>query len=130
MKLAKASQEEVEALLKLMMVLNSHDDGDAIPCKPNGEWEDGEDGDWFDPDKPEHLRKFYDRVTACFKDLPGGLSRTIGGFHLAWTNDVFDPNADTYEWHPSLLAAVEARQAATPPSDLGDGRRNGGPNPT
>jgi hypothetical protein len=108
MKLAKASPEEVSALLNLMRVLNTAESG--IPCKPDGTWEDGEDGiDWFDPDDPEHLRKFYDRVTACFADHPGGLLRTIGGYHLSMENNVFDPDADTYEWHPSLVAAVEAR---------------------
>ena len=26
------------------------------------------------------------------------------------TNDVFDPDAETYEWHPTLRTAVEARK--------------------
>jgi hypothetical protein len=25
------------------------------------------------------------------------------------TNDVFDPDADVYEWHPTLADAVKAR---------------------
>ena len=66
--------------------------------------------EWFDVEDSEHLRQFYDRVTACFADHPGGLMRTIGGFHLAMTNDVFDPDADTYEWHPTLLRGVAARR--------------------
>ena len=69
---------------------------------------------WFDPEDPDHLRKFYDRVTACFEKHPGGLIRTIGGYHLAMTNDVFDPDADTYEWHPTLKEAVANRQASPP----------------
>ena len=108
MKLAKASPQEVDALLNLMRVLNTAEDG--IPCKPDGTWEEGEDMEWFDVEDSEHLRKFYDRVTACFADHPGGLMRTIGGFHLAMTNDVFDPDADTYEWHPTLLRGVAARR--------------------
>jgi hypothetical protein len=107
MKIAKASPEDVDALLNLMRVLKTADDG--IPCKPDGTWEEGEDMEWFDVEDSEHLRKFYDRVTACFADHPGGLTRTIGGFHLAMTNDVFDPDADTYEWHPTLAGAVAAR---------------------
>jgi hypothetical protein len=109
MKLAKASPEEVEALLNLMRVLNSADD-EYMPCKPDGTWDDGEDMEWFDVENPKHLRKFYDRVMACFEKHPGGITRTIGGYHLAMTHDVFDPDADTYEWHPTLVAAVEARQ--------------------
>jgi hypothetical protein len=108
MKLAKASPQEVEALLQLMRVLNTADDG--IPCKPDGTWDDDDNVDYFDADDKTHLRKFYDRVTACFADHPGGLIRTIGGYHLAMTHDVFDPDSDFYEWHPSLVAAVEARK--------------------
>jgi hypothetical protein len=111
MKLAKASPEEVEALLNLARVLNSAD-CDGFPCKPDGTWEDGEDGEWFDVDDPDHLRKFYDRVMGCFEDHPGGINRTVWGYHLAMENNVFDPNADTYEWHPSLLEAVEKRAAS------------------
>lgn len=108
MKLAKASPEEVAALLNLMRVLNTA--GEGIPCKPDGTWDDGEDRIFdFDPDDTEHLRKFYDRVTGCFAPYPGGLCRTIGGYHLAMTNDVFDPDADVYEWHPTLKTAVEER---------------------
>jgi hypothetical protein len=109
-KLAKATPAEVDALMNLMRVLNTCEDN-QIPCKPDGTWEEGEDMQWFDPDLKEHLRKFYDRVMGCFKDHPGGLSRTIGGYHLAMENGVFDPNDDCYAWHPDLLAAVEARNA-------------------
>ncbi len=113
MKIAKASAEEVDALLQLMRVLDSADNG--IPCKPDGTWEEEEtEIHWFDPEDPDHLRKFYDRVTACFEKHPGGLIRTIGGYHLAMTNDVFDPDADTYEWHPTLKEAVANRQASPP----------------
>jgi hypothetical protein len=115
MKLAKASPQEVDALLNLMRVLNTADDN-GFPCKPDGTWDEGEDMEWFDPDDAEHLRKFYDRVMDCFKDHPGGLSRTIGGYHLAMNNDVFDPDADTYEWHPTLTAAVKQRSAGVPPA--------------
>lgn len=111
MKLAKATTEEVNALMDLLRVLNTAEDG--IPCKPDGTWEEGEDQPYgFDPDDPEHLRKFYERVTACFKDHPGGLIRTIGGYHLAMVNDVFDPDADTYEWHPTLRDAVKQREGS------------------
>jgi hypothetical protein len=107
MKIAKASPEEVDALLNLMRVLNSAEHG--FPCQPDGtRLED--DPEYFEPENRDHLRKFYERVTACFADHPGGLTRTVGGFHLAMTNDVFDPAADTYEWHPSLVAAVQARR--------------------
>ncbi len=107
MKLTKATPQEVDALLKLMRVLNTAEDG--IPCKPDGTWDEGDRADCFDKDNVDHLRKFHERVTECFAGHPGGLMRTIGGFHLAMTNDVFDPDKDTYEWHPTLLAAVAAR---------------------
>jgi len=113
MKLAKATPEEVDALLNLMRVLNTAEDN-GIPCKPDGTWEEVNDAGWFDCDKKEHLRKFYDRVMGCFAEHPGGLSRTVGGYYLAMTNGVFDPAAQSYEWHPDLLAAVAARESNIP----------------
>ena len=113
MKLTKANPGEVAALMHLMRVLNTADD-DGFPCKPDGTWDEGEDREWFDVDDAEHLRKFYDRVMACFKDHPGGLVRTIGGYHLAMVNGVFDPAADTYEWAPDLAPAVAARRPLPP----------------
>ena len=98
--------------MDLMMVLKNAED-DGFPCKPDGTWEPGEDMEWFDPENMDHLRKFYDRVMGCFKDHPGGLLRTIGGYHLAMTNDVFDPEKDFYDWHPTLISAVEARTLKT-----------------
>ena len=111
MKIAKADEKDVTAILNLMQVLrNSEDEG--FPCKPDGTWDEGEAEEWFDPDNRNHLRKFYERVMGCLNDAPGALVRCIGGFHLALTNDVWDPDAESYEWHPTLKAAVVARDAA------------------
>ena len=109
MKLAKASPEDTEAILNLMRVLNTADD-EGFPCRPDGSWDEN-DGDWFDAEDEQHLRKFYDRVMGCFKDCPGSITRTIGGFHLAMTNNVWDPDADCYEWHPDLKEAIAKRKA-------------------
>ena len=122
MKIAKASPQEIDALLNLMRVLNSYDQG--FPCKPDGTWDPGEDMQDFDPENYAHLRKFHDRVTACFNDHPGGLTRTIGGYHLAMTNGVFDPAQDTYEWAPDLAPVVAAREdprVPGPPPTLAQG---------
>jgi len=110
MKISKASPEEVEALLALMRVLNTADDG--IPCKPDGTGDEDEFNSLssFDPEDEEHLRKFYERVTGCFANHPGGLIRTIGGYHLAMTNGVFDETAETYEWADDLAPVVAARK--------------------
>lgn len=122
MKIAKADAKDLDALLNLMRVLNACDD-DGFPCKPDGTWEEEEQGiHWFDPEDTDHLRKFYDRVMGCIAETPGALTRAVSGFHLAMTNDVFDPDADVYEWHPTLKAAVAAREAGnaedngTPPA--------------
>jgi hypothetical protein len=109
MKLTKASEEDVQALLNLMRVLETAQGDFGFPCKPDGTWDEGESDEWFDRQDKEHLRKFCDRVMGCFEHLPGCLARTVGGYHLAMTNDVFDPAAETYEWHPTLADAVEKR---------------------
>ncbi len=129
MKLAKASPEDVEAMMQLMRVLNAADD-ENFPCRPDGTWDEN-DGDWFDVDDEQHLRKFYDRVMGCIRDHPGAVSRVIGGFHLAMHNGVFDPDADTYEWAPDLAPVVAARRRldsenVPSPATAGDGTKDHG----
>ena len=127
MKLAKASLEEVDALMNLMRVLNSCED-DGFPCNPDGTHDAPDDANlWFDPDDTDHLRAFHQRVMACFADHPGGLMRTVGGYHLAMVNNVFDPDADTYEWHPTLRDAVEKRAASPENAGLSHGDESATP---
>jgi hypothetical protein len=107
-RIAKASPEEVDALLNLMRVLNSVED-DKFPCKPDGTWECGEEYEWFDDEDFDCLKRFHQRVTACFAKHPGGITRAVAGFHLAMTNDVFNPNVDHYAWHPDLVEVISKR---------------------
>jgi hypothetical protein len=110
MKMAKASTEDVaamESFVRCWMALERRN----FPPRPDGTWADD------DPDhdmltwEAEDYQRAMERLLDCFADHPGAFMRCFGGFHLAMTNDVFDPNADTYDWHPSLVAAVEARNS-------------------
>lgn len=99
MKMAKASQDEIDRMIKLAHFLEAtaserpHD----IPYFPdNDEWE------WFDEENKEHLRRFYDRV----KELCPGMMRVTFGFQVLVDN-CCDPDADTLEWKPELLKLME-----------------------
>lgn len=109
MKMAKASEADMEAMFALTRLLNAVD-SEQFPPLPNGEWQEG-DPDWFDPADKEHLEQFHHRLMECIAPYPGSWNRVIWGFHIAMTNGVFDPAADCLEWHPALRAAVEARNA-------------------
>lgn len=112
MKIAKPSQEDLEAMCTLAAILNRVQlDGIGRRSFPMNEdgifWED--DPEYFDEDNPEHLRAFYDRVMGCAEKSPGCAIRVIFGMATAMRNDVFDPDSDTLEWHPDLKAVAEAR---------------------
>lgn len=103
-------------MLNLARLFNSIHQG--FPCLPNGEWKEG-DPDYFDETDEEHLKAFYDRVMACVNASHGCWNRVIFGFQTVVDNDVFDPNAHTLQWHPTLVDAVNQRNAnkAKPESD-------------
>jgi len=103
MKIAKPSEQDIEAALELMQILNSvdsnwfpsHDDDEKRPLH-------------FDDTDPEHLAYFYLRVKQCLAKGPGFPGRVIGGMYTIMTNNVLDPNADCLALHPTIVAALEA----------------------
>lgn len=105
MKMAKATEADFAACFEITRILGDVEKG-YYPHPPyNGD--DEPDPVHFDEDDKRHLRYFYDRMMqACEK---ANINRVILGFRIAVDNDVFDPAADTLEWHPDLVEAVAAR---------------------
>ncbi|KRB73476.1 hypothetical protein [Noviherbaspirillum sp. Root189] len=105
MKMAKADEKDIDAAGELMGILDTISRG-HYPAK-----EDEPDIQmWFDQDDPEHLRRFYEMVSATLDKSPGYPGRVIGGMCyviLYDKNEIVDPNADVIELHPKLQAALQ-----------------------
>lgn len=107
MKMAKASEKDIDAAGDAMSVLNDIASG-YYPKRDDDECKDT----FFDPDEPEHLRKFYDLMSATMDASPGWPGRVIGGMCyviLYDKNRIVDPDADVLELHPRF-AQIEAQR--------------------
>jgi len=102
MKMAKASERDIEAAGNAMSVLVAIDRGD-YPARKGQE----DAPDWFDEDDPEHLRRFYDAMKETLDAGPGWPGRVIGGMCyviLFKDNEILDPGSDVIELHPRFVA--------------------------
>lgn len=109
MKMAKASECDIDAAGEAMAVLNSIASG-YYPSYSD----DGEDDEptFFNPDDPKHLRLFYDLMNKTLDDAPGWPGRVIGGMCyviLFAKNQIVDPDADCLELHPRFAAVAAQR---------------------
>jgi hypothetical protein len=105
-KMAKASERDIDAAGNLMSLLHQIDRGDY----PNLD-EDAEVPEWFDVDDREHLRAFYDAVMSTLEKAPGYPARVIGGMCYVImydANEIVDPASDTLDLHPRIVAALQA----------------------
>ena len=112
MKMAKASQKDIDAAGELMQILETIDRRFGGPWPTDGP-ESLEaaitDGD-FDEDKPEHLQGLYNSLAALLRRAPNFHGRVIGGMcHVILydKNEIVDPEVDTLELHPKLQKALE-----------------------
>ena len=109
MKMAKASEQDIDAAGDAMSVL--HDIGSGYYPKRDGD--DCEDT-FFDEDDRNHLRRFYDLMADTLDKAPGWPGRVIGGMcHVIMfgRNKIVDPDADVLELHPRF-AQVQAQRDA------------------
>lgn len=104
MRMAKASEQDIEAAMELMVVLNNVDSG-YYPAQ-----DDGEDAPtFFEPDDREHLAFFFARVKSCLDAAPGFVGRVVCGMHTIMHNDILDPNEDCLALHPKFAKVAEQR---------------------
>ena len=106
MKMAKASEKDIDAAGNLMSLLHQIDRGD-YPCLD----EDADVPDWFDEDNFDHLRAFYDAVKSTLDKAPGYPGRVIGGMCYVIMydkNEIVDPDSDTLDLHPNIVKALAA----------------------
>lgn len=102
MKMAKASERDINAAGDAMSILNDISSG-YYPARNNEE----DAATFFDEDDAEHLRHFYDLMMATLNASPGWPGRVIGGMCyviLYEANEIVDPDSDTLEIHPRFTA--------------------------
>lgn len=107
MKLAKASEKDIDAAGEAMSVLNDISSG----------YDPQRDGDecgdmFFDEENPKHLRKFYNLMNATLEAAPGWPARVIGAMCyviLFDKNQIVDPDADVLELHPRFAQVAKER---------------------
>lgn len=100
MKMAKASEQDIEAAGELMALLNALSSG--YHPSPN-QTDDDDRQVYFDPEDRQHLRVLYDALDKILESAPGMPGRVIGGmcYVIMWDkNKIIDPDADTLEMHP------------------------------
>lgn len=108
MKMAKATQQDMDAAVRLISIVDSVSDG----FFPPSECESEQDAQplHFDEDNPEHLKVFHRRLMECMRAAPGGLFRVVVGFNTIMQNDVCDPDADHLVLHPRIRQALQAQE--------------------
>lgn len=98
MRLAKASQADLDAAYRVMNLLD---------CMDRGYYPSNEEGSptFFDSDDWEHLQFLHQQIIEI-ADNSGGVSRVIGaaGILLNEENGLIDPDDDCIEPHPDLKA--------------------------
>lgn len=114
MTIARASEEDLEAVLTLNQILGELDNCNhplrraSFPVGPDGEFVEG-DPDYFDEEDPEHCKIVLNRILKVLNLSPGCTNRVIWGFHtlMSENNKVVDLTSDTLAFHPDLVAAKE-----------------------
>jgi hypothetical protein len=116
MKLAKASEKDIDAAGDAMSVLQDISSG-YYPKRGDDECDDFH----FDPEDPAHLRRFYDLMSATLNAAPGWPGRVIGGMCyviLYDANKIVNPEADTLELHPQWVKRENAAGMDAPDAAL------------
>lgn len=132
MKMAKASERDIDAAGNAMSVLQTISSG-YFPTR-----EGEEDAPTFlDPNDRDHLRRFYDMMNETLDASPGWPGRVIGGMCYVIMYDknrIVDPDADVIELHPrfaemekqrdELLTAIDQFMdpEGNPPENTGEWR--------
>lgn len=107
MKMAKATQKDIDAAGEAMALLNDISSG-HYPARQGDECIDT----FFDPDEFDHLRKFYELMNATLDKSAGWPGRVIGGMCYVVMydkNEIVDPASDTLEIHPRFAKVAQQR---------------------
>lgn len=108
MRMAKPSENDIDAAGELMQVLDAIDRRWGGP-QPTADAPDDLfeflDEDGFDEDNDQHLRVLYNHLAKLLRKAPNFQGRVIGGMCYVIMydkNEIIDPNDDCIDLHPKL----------------------------
>lgn len=107
-RVAKATNEDLDAIGILLRMLNDVSDG-QFPPGVDGKHID-RDPVWLDLDDEGQCMTVMKRIFDLLDQNPDALTRVYSAAHLTLTNGVFDPKEDHLTWHPDLVPAVLDRE--------------------
>lgn len=98
LKIARASQADIDAATKLFQLLNAVDGGNFPPKNDEEEWPE------FDEDNKNHLQQFLEDALDCFNHPPSGLMRVLYAAicSLDPDNKLFNPDSNHLDFHPRI----------------------------
>lgn len=107
MRMAKATEADLDAIGKLMKMIELLLAGDMPRIENDGSVESIAD---FDDEDGEECIQALSKMLMLLQDNPGAFMRVFAMAYMANSNEVFDPDKDHLSWHPDLVDAVNARQ--------------------
>jgi hypothetical protein len=105
MKMARASEADIEAAFKVCRILDELDKR-YMPSD-----DDSEELEFFDREDAEQCQKVVGMLLDATRHT--SLFRVVFGMAVVLDpqNELLDPDADTIEMHPKIVAVLEARDA-------------------
>jgi hypothetical protein len=104
MKMARASEADLDAALDVVRMLDDLARGNMPASDADDDW------DWFDRDDDKQCGVVLGRILDAAEK--GSLFRVVFGMScvLSAKNELLDPDADTLEKHPNIIAALKTRE--------------------
>lgn len=109
MKMARASQADVDAAIDVTRILSELEKG----YMPSSDEDEGDETEFFDRDDPEQCQKALCMLLDAADK--GSILRVTWGMVVVLDpdNELLDPEADAIEMHPKIVAALESRAPRT-----------------
>jgi hypothetical protein len=106
MKMARASEADIEASLEILRHLEALERG-FMP-----EVGDGDEIEWFAPEDPDDCQRALRAILDA--SAKGSIFRVVFGMAVVLDprNELLDPGADTIEMHPKIVKALTAMETS------------------
>jgi hypothetical protein len=106
MKMARASEADLEAALEVTQILGDLERG-YMPAS-----DESDDTEFFDEDDPRQCQVALQKIFEVARK--GNLFRVVFGMAVVLDprNELLDPDADTIEKHPKIVEALRAMEAS------------------
>lgn len=111
MRMAKATQDDLDAAILLNSMMSDVFEDDQYPRGLDGEFDENAPS-WFDEDDKKHLRMLFDRLKEVYRKSPGGMNRVIWGMDTLMNPDnrLLDPDKDYLAPHSAIVWKEEPQE--------------------